>query len=140
MLESGTPVPDASAVYLVAVAIVGSVGGTWPAVATAVASFFAYDVLFLEPRFSLLIVEPTDWLNLVLFLVIAVAVGRLAALGRERAAEADRRAREATDLFDVSRLLATADSTTEVAAQIVRRLADEATGRPGLDRPRGSPP
>ena len=125
-LETGTPVPDASAVYLVAVAIVGSVGGTWPAVAIAVASFFAYDVLFLEPRFSLLIVEPTDWLNLVLFLVIAVAVGRLAALGRERAAEADRRAREATDLFDVSRLLATADSTADVASQIVHKLAREA--------------
>ncbi len=126
VLESGTPVPDASAVYLVAVAIVGSVGGTWPAVATAVVSFIAYDVLFLEPRFSLLVVEPTDWLNLVLFLVIAVAVGRLAALGRERAAEADRRAREAIDLFDVSRLLATAGSTTEVAAQIVEKLAREA--------------
>jgi two-component system sensor histidine kinase KdpD len=124
-LESGTPVPDASGVYLVAVAIVGSVGGTWPAIATAVASFLAYDVLFLEPRFSLLLVEPTDWLNLGLFLVIAVAVGRLAALGRERAAEADRRAREATDLFDVSRLLATANSTTDVAAQIVQKLARE---------------
>jgi two-component system sensor histidine kinase KdpD len=125
-LETGTPVPDASAVYLVAVAVVGSVGGTWPAVATAVASFLAYDVLFLEPRFSLLIVEPTDWLNLVLFLVVAVAVGRLAALGRERASEADRRAREATDLFDVSRLVATAESTTEVAIQIVEKLAHEA--------------
>jgi two-component system sensor histidine kinase KdpD len=124
-LESGTPVPDASAVYLVAVAVVGSVGGTWPAIATAVASFLAYDVLFLEPRLSLLIVEPTDWLNLVLFLVVAVAVGRLAALGRERAAEADRRAREATDLFDVSRLVATADSTTEIAVQLVHKLADE---------------
>src|SRR5260221_5030570 len=112
-LESGTPVPDASAVYLVAVAVVGSVGGTWPAVATAVASFLAYDLLFLEPRLSLLIVEPTDWLNLVLFLVIAVAVGRLAALGREGAAEANRRAREAIDLFDVSRLLATAESATD---------------------------
>ena len=125
-LETGTPVPDASAVYLVAVAVVGSVGGTWPAAATAVASFLAYDVLFLEPRFSVLIVEPTDWLNLVLFLVVAVAVGRLAALGRERAAEADRRAREATDLFDVSRLVATADSTTEVAVQIVHKLLHEA--------------
>ena len=125
-LESVTPVPDASGVYLVAVAIVGSVGGTWPAVATAFASFLAYDILFLEPRLSLLIVEPTDWLNLVLFLVIAVAVGRLAALGRERAAEANRRAREATDLFDVSRLLTTADSTAEVAAQIVQKLAREA--------------
>jgi two-component system, OmpR family, sensor histidine kinase KdpD len=125
-LESGTPVPDASAVYLVAVAVVGSVGGTWPAVATAIVSFLAYDLLFLEPRLSLLIVEPTDWLNLVLFLIIAVAVGRLAALGREGAAEANRRAREAIDLFDVSRLLATAESATDVGDQIVETLAREA--------------
>jgi two-component system sensor histidine kinase KdpD len=125
-LEGATEVPDASVVYLVAVAIVGSVGGTWPAVGTAIASFLVYDVLFTEPRFSLVIAEPTDWLNLVLFLVIALAVGRLAALGRERAAQADRRAREAIDLFTVSRLLATADSTAEVAAQIVEKLAGEA--------------
>ncbi len=125
-LEQAIAVPDASAVYLVAVAIVGSVGGTLPAVATAIASFLAYNVLFTEPRFSLVVAEPTEWLNLVLFLVIAIAVGRLAALGSERAAEANHRAREATNLYAVSRWLATADSTAEAASQIVEMIARDA--------------
>ena len=87
-----------------------SVGGTVPAVVTALAAFLVYDLLFTEPRFSLAVADPSELLNLVLVLIVALAVGRLAALGRERAAEADRRATEATGLFAVSRLLATADS------------------------------
>ena len=130
VLEQATEIPDASAVYLVAVVVVGSIGGTVPAVITAVASFLVYDLLFTEPRFSLAVTDTSELLNLVLVLIVALAVGRLAALGRERAAEADRRAVEATGLFAVSRLLATADSTEEVAGPIVERLAREA----GLSR------
>jgi two-component system sensor histidine kinase KdpD len=130
VLEQAAEIPDASAVYLVAVVIVGSIGGTVPAVVTAVASFLVYDLLFTEPRFSLAVTDTSELLNLVLVLIVALAVGRLAALGRERAAEADRRAVEATGLFAVSRLLATADSTEEVAGAIVDRLAREA----GLNR------
>src|SRR6478672_10163154 len=126
VLEQATEIPDASAVYLVAVVVVGSIGGTVPAVITAFASFLVYDLLFTEPRFSLAVTDTSELLNLVLVLIVALAVGRLAALGRERAAEADRRAVEATGLFAVSRLLATADSTEEVAGAIVERLAREA--------------
>ncbi len=126
ILEQTTEIPDASAVYLVAVVVVGSIGGTVPAVITAVASFLVYDLLFTEPRFSLAVTDTSELLNLVLVLIVALAVGRLAALGRERAAEADRRALEATGLFAVSRLLATADSTEAVAPAIVERLAREA--------------
>ena len=125
-----TGIPDASAVYLVAVVVVGSVGGTAAALVTAVVAFLVYDLLFTEPRFSLVVADPSELLNLVLVLIVALAVGRLAALGRERAAEADRRAIEATGLFAVSRLLATADATEAVAGAIVDRLARDA----GLDR------
>src|SRR6187200_2202806 len=44
VLEQVTEIPDASAVYLVAVVVVGSLGGTVPAVVTAVASFLVYDL------------------------------------------------------------------------------------------------
>ena len=124
VLEQVTEIPDASAVYLVAVVVVGSLGGTVPAVVTAVASFLVYDLLFTEPRFSLTVADSSELLNLVLVLIVALAVGRLAALGRERAAEADRRAIEATGQFAVSRLLATADSTEAVAG------ADRRADRP----------
>jgi two-component system sensor histidine kinase KdpD len=130
LLEQATQIPDTSAVYLVGVVVVASLGGTFPAVATAVASFLVYDLLFTEPRFSLAIADTYELLNLVLVLIVALAVGRFAALGRERAGEADRRVVEATGLFAVSRLLATADSTEAVAAPIVERLARDT----GLER------
>jgi two-component system sensor histidine kinase KdpD len=126
VLEQTAQIPDASAVYLVAVVIVGTVGGTGPALGTAVASFLVYDLLFTEPRLSLAISDTSELLNLVLVLIVALAVGRLAALGRERAGEAERRAIEATGLFAVSRLLATADQTETIASAIVERLARDA--------------
>jgi two-component system sensor histidine kinase KdpD len=126
VLEQAAQIPDASAVYLVAVVIVGSVGGTGAALGTAIASFLVYDLLFTEPRLSLAISDTSELLNLVLVLIVALAVGRLAALGRERAGEAERRAVEATGLFAVSRLLATADQTEAIASAIVERLARDA--------------
>jgi two-component system sensor histidine kinase KdpD len=126
IIESGTEIADASAVYLVAVVVVGSVGGTTAAVGTAIVAFLVYDLLFTEPRFSLVVADTSELLNLVLVLIVAIAIGRLVALGRERAAEADRRAQEATGLFAVSRLLATAPDTESVAGQIVERLEQDA--------------
>ncbi|MFL5672399.1 MAG: DUF4118 domain-containing protein [Chloroflexota bacterium] len=130
VVEQVTAIPDASAVYLVAIVAVAIVGGTLPAVATALVAFLVYDVLFTEPRLSLAISDPAELLNLVLVLIVALAVGRLAGLGRQRAAEAERRATEATALFSVSRLLATAETTTSVAAPIVDLLSRDA----GLER------
>ena len=125
VIEETTEIPDASAVYLVAVVIVGSVGGTIPALGTAIGAFLVYDLLFTEPRFSLAVSDTNELLNLVLVLIVAIAVGRLAALGRERQAEAEQRATEATGLFAVSRLLATADRTEDVGGEIVDRLAHD---------------
>ena len=129
VLEQVTEIPDASAVYLVGVVVVGSIGGTVPAVITAVASFLVYDLLFTEPRFSLAVTDTSELLNLVLVLIVALAVGRLAALGRERAAEAERRAVEATGQFAVSRFLATAESTEAVAGAVIERIARDAALR-----------
>jgi len=111
---------DASPVYFVAVVIAGSLIGTWPAIATAIGSFLIYDLLFTQPTFTVFVSNPQEWLDLVLFLVLAVIVGRLSALGRNRAEEASRRAAESTALFAISRILA-----TELAGS-------------GLDRPRPS--
>jgi two-component system sensor histidine kinase KdpD len=121
---------DASPVYFAAIVLVGSLLGTWPAIATAILAFLLYDLLFTVPRLTLVVEDPREWLDLVVFLAIAVVVGRLAALGTERAAEASRRAAEATDLFAISRILATAADVDEAAPQVIRRLVESG----GLDR------
>src|SRR5258705_8288067 len=123
-------IADASPVYLIAVVLVGSILGTWPALVTAVASFVMYDALFTAPRFSLTVTDPSEWLDLVIFLVLAIVVGRLSALGSERAAEASRRAGESTALFGISRTLATAPDVDAAAADVAERLVRET----GLER------
>ena len=116
---------DASPVYLVAVVLVGSRFGMWAGIAAAIASFLTYDLLFTEPRFSLVVADPREWLDLVLFLFLAVVVGRLSALGLERSAEASRRAAESTALFAISRQLAIAPDLSAAAADIAARLVRE---------------
>jgi two-component system sensor histidine kinase KdpD len=123
-------IADASPVYLVAVVVIGSRFGMWAGVATAIASFLTYDLLFIEPRFSLIVADSREWLDLILFLFLAVVVGRLSALGLERAAEASRRASESNALFAMSRILAIAPDLDAAATEIVERLVRET----GLER------
>ena len=113
---------DASPVYFVAVVVAGSLLGTWPAIATAIGAFLVYDLLFTQPTFTIVVSDPREWLDLVLFLVLAVIVGRLSALGRERAEEASGRAAEATALFAISRILATEPDIEAAAPVVAQRL------------------
>ena len=127
LLQGGGGIDDASPVYLVAVVAAGALGGTIPAVATAVAAFLAYDFLFTEPRFTLAVADSREWLDLVLFLFVGLVVGRLVAIQHARAEEAAERAAEANTLFALSRALATATSTGEAAPDIADRVRDAAS-------------
>jgi two-component system sensor histidine kinase KdpD len=125
-LETAGGIDDASPVYLIAVVVVGAAFGTWPALATAFAAFLVYDVLFTAPRFSLTVDDPRVWLDLLLFLFVAVVVGRLVAVQHRRAEEAEHRSREANSLFALSRMLVTTTSTEDAVPGIARRLASDA--------------
>ena len=78
VLEGPGGVPNASATYLLAVVVVAVAAGTTPAIVTAIGSFLLYDFLFVEPFYTLTVRDPTEWLNLLLLLVLGTVVGRLA--------------------------------------------------------------
>ena len=120
---------DASPLYLLAVVAVAVVAGTWPAVATAVAGFLTYDLLFVEPRFTLTVDDPQEWLNLLLLLLVGIVVGRLAGRERDRAETAIEREREATAMFRTSFELANGPSTIDALPVIADVLADALRGR-----------
>ena len=124
---------DASPVYLLAVVAVAVVAGTWPAVATAFAGFLTYDLLFVEPRYTLTVDDPQEWLNLLLLLLVGIVVGRLAGRERDRAETATEREREATAMFRTSFELANASSTVEALPVIAGVLATAVRGRVWLD-------
>ena len=128
-------IPDASPIYLVAVVAVAIGLGPTAAVGAAVVSFLLYDVLFISPRLTLTVLDPAEWLNLLLFLFVGVTIGRLTATQTARAADATRRLRESQALFRISRTLATA-STIEAALPpiLAQLLAETAMARIWLTR------
>jgi two-component system sensor histidine kinase KdpD len=116
-------VTHAAPLYLLAVVAVAMRWGTVPAVATSVGAFLAYDFLFVQPVFTFTISSPEEWLNLLLLLAVAVAIGRLVALQAEHAEEVAQRAREAQALFGISRALAETRTIEEAAPIVLERLA-----------------
>jgi two-component system, OmpR family, sensor histidine kinase KdpD len=125
VLKSFVPVPNASIVYLLAVVASAIFAGTAGAVLTALASFLLYDFLFTVPYYTLTIRDPDEWVNAVLLLFVGIVVGQLAAMQRSRAELARAREGEARALFQVSRALATRESTPAVLPTIGGILQSE---------------
>ena len=113
-LEHWLGVPNAAAVYLVAVSAVAIAAGTAGAVIAALLAILVYDFLFTNPLHTLSVQDPGELLNLLLLLFVAVVVGQLASLQRSRAEIAEAREREARALAEVTRLLANRDDLVEV--------------------------
>ena len=124
LLRAGIHVTYPAPVYLLAVLAVGMRYGTIPAVATAVIAFLAYDFLFVDPLYTFTINDPNEWLNLLLLLVVAAAIGRLVALQAAHAEELTQRAKETQALFGISRALAESRTVEEAAPLVLNRLAD----------------
>ena len=125
-LEGWLKLPNASNVYLVAVAAIAIRYGVTGASLTALVAVLVYDFLFTEPYLTLTVSDPDEWLHLVLLLFVAVTVGQLAALQRSRAEAAIAREHESRALFDVTRALARRTSTTDALPAIAAALAREA--------------
>ncbi len=123
VLEHGLGLANAAPVFFLAVVAVAITGGTGPAIATAIGSFLLYDLLFVSPVLALTVADPSEWLDLLLFLAVAVAIGQLAASLAERAEEVAERGREAETLYRISRLLATTEPLDAAAPLVLRELA-----------------
>jgi len=99
ILRAVVAIPNASAVYLVAVVATAIVAGTPGAVIASVASFLLYDFFFTTPLYRFTVRDPGEWLSLVLLLFVGIVVGQPAALQRSRTRVAEARERETRALF-----------------------------------------
>jgi two-component system sensor histidine kinase KdpD len=127
VLETTVGVPNASSLYVVAVAAIAIRFGIPGAILAAVASVLVYDFLFVNPLHTLTVSDPGEWLNLILLLFVAVTVGQLAALQRDRAEAALARERESRALFDMTRALAIGESTSAALPAICMALTRDAS-------------
>ena len=134
VLQSSTGVEGLAILYLLAVLAVAIRRGLVPALITAVLSSLTFNYFFLPPRHELAIAHSQDVVELVVLLIAAVVVGRLAAVARERAAEAEARAwlaadreREAKLLAEVASAILAGESVDAQLESIAKRIAS-ATG------------
>ncbi|MGZ4187980.1 MAG: sensor histidine kinase [Solirubrobacteraceae bacterium] len=112
-LQRITSAADLGSVYLLAVLAVAIGRGELTALATAVLGVLTFNFFYIAPRHQLAIAHSQDLVQLVVLLIAAVVVGRLAAVARQRAAEAESRARIAAAREREAKLLA------EVASAIL---------------------
>ena len=124
-LEQVAGITNASSAYLLAVVALAVQLGTVEAVLGAFGAFLLANYLFTQPVHTLTVLDPKEWLNLLLLLVVGVVVGQLAGRQRDRAETAELREGEARGLFQVSRALATAPDTGQAMRDIVRILGAE---------------
>jgi two-component system sensor histidine kinase KdpD len=115
-IEARTHVANISMLYLVAVLGAATRLGRGPAIVASITSFLAFNWFFVEPTHTLSVGDPQEWFALVLFLVTALITSQLAADQRDRAREAADRARDASLMFEIARVLGEPDLDVALAA------------------------
>src|SRR3954452_11307646 len=135
-LDVVAPVTGLSVVPLLVVVALAMRRGQVAALSAAVLSVLALNFFFIEPRYRLTISESENVVALVVYLIVAVVVARLAAYSRERAHEAEARAhqaaareREAAMLATVARSLLAEGSVDSQLDAIAARVADSLGAR-----------
>ncbi len=128
---------DLGMIFLAAVLAAGVLHGLKPALAAATVAFFVYNYLFLEPRYSLAIGAPTDFITLVVFWAVALASGGLAGRVRDQALGSQRRAAAVTTLLAASRTLSAASGRDAVARSLAEQVSAAAGGRSMVLLPQG---
>ncbi len=121
-LQSTAPAEGLGVLYLLAVLAIAIRRGEIAALISAVLSMLVLNYLFIAPRHQLAIAHSRDVVELGVLLIAAVVVGRLAATGRQRAAEAEVRAHVAAAREREASLLAQAASAVLAGQSLAAQL------------------
>jgi two-component system sensor histidine kinase KdpD len=97
-MRDSVGLPTVLLLFLALVVVTAAVGGTWPAIATAVAAFLAANRYFTPPLHRWTIGEGENVVALAVFLFVGVLVSRFVDAAARRATEAARARREARAL------------------------------------------
>jgi len=128
--ERVAEVTGLAVLYIVAVIVAAIVAGRAAAVVAAVGAFLAFDVLFIEPRYTLTVENPAEWVTLLVLLSTGLVTGQLAALVRRRTEEALANERASAVLYSVAHAIST--DSLERAIDAVAAILCEAVRAEGV--------
>ena len=127
MLRPVAPDISLGALYVIVVMVAALLWGLAWAVAASIASLLTFNFFILPPVHTLALEDAENWAALVVYLVTAVVTSELASRLRRRAAEAERREREAALLADLAAGLLAREDLDDVASRI--EIGEDAAGR-----------
>jgi two-component system, OmpR family, sensor histidine kinase KdpD len=113
-----------SVVYLPAVLVIAAYWGLTLGLLTSIASAAAFNFFHLPPLGKFTIADSRNWVALVAFILVAVVVSTMAEVARGRAAEAERRRREADLAATLARELLAGERTQDALRATARRVAE----------------
>jgi two-component system sensor histidine kinase KdpD len=130
LVEAYARVGGLSALYLLLVLWLGATYGRWPAVIASVAAFLLYDFFFVPPVGTFTVAGPSELLELVVLLAVALVTSQLAASLRRTQASAKAMATQSQALYE----LAIAALQAPEVASALSLLCARAAAIPGVDR------
>ena len=104
-LRGVAPAASVGVIYLVAVLLVSTYWGLVPGLLTGLASAVAFNVFHIPPTGGISIADSSNLVALGVYLVTAAIASRVADVARTRAAESERRRREADLAANTARVL-----------------------------------
>jgi two-component system sensor histidine kinase KdpD len=122
-LRELVPVVSTGVVYLLAVLLVSTGWGLWLGLVTAVLSAAAFNFFHIPPTAGFDIEHGENWVALVVFLVAAIVVSGLADAARSRAAEVERRRREADLAAEMAGILLSGSELDSSLRTVGQRIA-----------------
>lgn len=99
---SHVTVPNLSVIYVLLVLWLGSRYGKAPAVVASLLAFAAYDYFFVPPVGAFTVAGPSQLLELILLLTVALVTGQLVASLKKARVEAEAAAADSGDLYDLA--------------------------------------
>jgi K+-sensing histidine kinase KdpD len=125
-----------STLYLIPVIISAVRWGIRSAVVAALASVAVFDFFFLPPLYSFSIAEPSEVVDIAMFLFVALVTGNLAAALRREADRLRRRERDVHNLHLLSRRLALCSTDSDLVAAVQDYLTSHLGCQAFLIQPR----
>jgi K+-sensing histidine kinase KdpD len=125
-----------STLYLIPVIVSAVRWGIRSAVVAALASVAVFDFFFLPPLYSFSIAEPSEVVDLAMFLFVALVTGNLAAALRREADRLRRRERDVHNLHLLSRRLALCSTDADLVAAVQAYLTSHLGCQAFLIQPR----
>ncbi|HKA15776.1 MAG TPA: ATP-binding protein [Myxococcota bacterium] len=131
------PFSDPGMIFLVSVLFTAVYAGLWPSIGASVLSVLVYDFFFVEPVYTFTIARTQHFVEIVVFLLVAILTSQLTARAREQADAARRREALTAALYDFVRDVAGAPDVATLLRSIAEHVAHAFSSRVVLLLPEG---